>query len=101
VLGSFIGPLYGVLIVDFYLMKRGGIKVDDLYTTSETGRYWYTNGVNHRAVVALLPAAAIAIACVMIPALQGSANFSWFIGAALGGLFYRILADKNSPAHQA
>jgi nucleobase:cation symporter-1, NCS1 family len=101
VLGSFIGPLYGVLIVDFYMMKKGGVKVDDLYTTSASGRYWYTNGVNWRAVAALLPAAAIAVACVMVPALQGSANFSWFIGAALGGVFYRILADKTSPAHQA
>ena len=32
VLGSFIGPLYGVLIVDFYLVKRQKIVLDDLYT---------------------------------------------------------------------
>jgi nucleobase:cation symporter-1, NCS1 family len=101
VLGSFIGPLYGVLIVDFYLMKRGKFKVEELYTTSETGRYWYSNGVNWRAVGALLPAAAIAVACVMIPSLDGAANFSWFIGAGLGALFYRIIADKNSVSNFA
>jgi NCS1 family nucleobase:cation symporter-1 len=101
VLGSFIGPLYGVLIVDFYLIKKGGMKIDDLYTTSEAGRYWYANGVNWRAVAALLPAAAIAVACVMIPALQGSANFSWFIGAALGAVFYLMLADRNARANRA
>jgi NCS1 family nucleobase:cation symporter-1 len=101
VLGSFIGPLYGVLIVDFYLMKRGKLNVDELYTTSENGRYWYSNGVNWRAVAALLPAAAIAVACVMIPSLQGMANFSWFIGAGLAGLFYRMIADKNSVSNFA
>jgi nucleobase:cation symporter-1, NCS1 family len=101
VLGSFIGPLYGVLIVDFYLMKRGKFKVEELYTTSETGRYWYSNGVNWRAVAALLPAAAIAVACVMLPSLEGAGNFSWFIGAGLGALFYRIIADKNSISNFA
>jgi NCS1 family nucleobase:cation symporter-1 len=28
----------------------------------------------------------------MVPALDGLANFSWFIGAALGAVFYRVLA---------
>jgi NCS1 family nucleobase:cation symporter-1 len=92
VLGSFIGPLYGVLIVDYFLVKRQKIVLDDLYTVSPTGSYWYRNGVNYRAVAALLPAAVIAVACVMVPALDGMANFSWFIGAGLAALFYRVLA---------
>ncbi|NVI08115.1 NCS1 family nucleobase:cation symporter-1 [Paraburkholderia youngii] len=92
VLGSFIGPLYGVLIVDFYLVKRQKIVLDDLYTVAPNGSYWYRNGVNYRAVAALLPAAVIAVICVMVPGLDGLANFSWFIGAGLGALFYRMLA---------
>lgn len=91
VLGAFIGPLYGVLVVDFYLVKRGRLAVDDLYTVSPSGAYWYRDGVNWRAVAALLPAALIAVLCVMVPTLTGAANFSWFIGAALGALFYRAL----------
>ncbi|WP_118181396.1 NCS1 family nucleobase:cation symporter-1 [Paraburkholderia phosphatilytica] len=91
VLGSFIGPLYGILLVDFYLVKRRKIVLDDLYSVAETGTYWYRNGVNYRAVFALLPAALIAILCVMIPSLGGFANFSWFVGAGLGALFYRLL----------
>ncbi|WP_207001466.1 NCS1 family nucleobase:cation symporter-1 [Trinickia mobilis] len=95
VLGSFIGPLYGVLIVDFYLVKRQKVTLDDLYSVSEKGAYWYRNGVNYRAVFALLPAAAIAVACVMIPALQGLANFSWFIGVLVGGVVYRLLVSTK------
>jgi NCS1 family nucleobase:cation symporter-1 len=94
VLGSFIGPLYGVLIVDFYLVKRQKIVAHDLYTMSETGSYWYRNGVNYTAVAALLPAAAIAVACVLVPWMNGMANFSWFIGALLGAGFYRALVRK-------
>jgi NCS1 family nucleobase:cation symporter-1 len=97
ILGSFIGPLYGVLILDFYLVKRGKLVVDDLYSVSEEGKYWYTKGVNHRAVMALLPAAVIAILCVMLPSLEGAANFSWFIGAGLAAVFYFFLADRKRP----
>src|SRR3982751_5411072 len=45
-LGAFIGPLFGVLIADFYLIRKQKIVVDDLFTMSETGNYWYTGGYN-------------------------------------------------------
>lgn len=96
VLGAFIGPLYGVLIADFYLVKRGRLVRDDLYTMSERGAYWYTGGVNRRALAALLPAAVIAVVCVMVPGWEAAANFSWFIGAGLGFAFYRLLVSTNA-----
>ena len=82
VLGSFIGPLFGVLIVDFYLVKHGKIVVDDLFTMSKTGRYWYTKGVNRRAVLALLPAAVIAVALGDDPLARRAAELLVVIGAA-------------------
>lgn len=88
VLGSFIGPLYGVLIVDYFLVKRQRVVLADLYSMAQSGTYWYQGGVNWRAVAAVLPAAAIAVVCVMTPALAPLANFSWFIGVALAGAFY-------------
>jgi NCS1 family nucleobase:cation symporter-1 len=94
VLGGFIGPLYGVLLVDYYLVKRQDVSVHELYSMSPQGRYWYSGGVNRRAVGALLPAAALAVACVMIPSLGGLANFSWFVGVGLGALFYWIAMRK-------
>jgi NCS1 family nucleobase:cation symporter-1 len=96
VLGSFIGPLYGVLIVDYYLVKRQRVALDDLYSMSPSGSYWYRGGVNWRAVAAVLPAAAIAILCVMTPALASRANFSWVIGVALAGVFYAVAARRAS-----
>ncbi|WP_114811979.1 NCS1 family nucleobase:cation symporter-1 [Paraburkholderia kururiensis] len=94
VLGGFIGPLYGLLLVDYFLVKRQHVVTDELYSMSEEGAYWYSNGVNWRAVGALLPAAAIAVACAFVPSLKAFANFSWFIGVALGGVFYWVLARR-------
>ncbi|RQS26501.1 MULTISPECIES: NCS1 family nucleobase:cation symporter-1 [unclassified Burkholderia] len=94
VLGSFIGPLYGVLLVDYFIVKRQKVTTDDLYSMSEHGAYWYSSGVNRTAIFALIPAAAIAVACVLVPSLKGLANFSWFVGAGLGALFYALASRR-------
>ncbi len=95
VLGGFIGPLYGILLSDYYLVKQRQVKVEDLYTMRPEGRYWYTNGVNRDAVKALVLAAAVCVACVMLPQLRKAADFSWFIGAALGAVFYLMFGRKR------
>lgn len=55
-LAAFIGPLFGILIADFYLIRNCHIEVDDLYSESPDGAYWYQGGVNRQAMYALAPA---------------------------------------------
>lgn len=96
ILGSFIGPLYGVLMVDFYLIKNQKVVVDELYTLSKEGRYWYRHGVNYAAIAAVLVAASIAIVCTVVPSLKEIANFSWFIGALGGaGCYWIFMTSKG------
>ncbi len=80
---------------DYYLVKKRQVTVDDLYSMNPRGRYWYSNGVNRDAVKALVLAAAVCVACVMLPQLRAAADFSWFIGAALGAVFYLFFAKKG------
>jgi NCS1 family nucleobase:cation symporter-1 len=99
VLGAFIGPLFGILIVDFYLIKRGQVSVDDLFDATPQGQYWYRNGFNPKAIAALIPSVAIGLVISFIPALHEVANFSWFIGVFLSGAAYRWIArDDRAPA---
>ncbi|RYF24828.1 MAG: NCS1 family nucleobase:cation symporter-1, partial [Comamonadaceae bacterium] len=95
VLGSFIGPLFGILISDYYLVRKQQVDVDDLYTMGPQGRYWYTNGYNLRAVWTMVPSALIPILCVLIPAWRGAANYAWFIGMGLGFVIYTALNLNN------
>lgn len=97
-LGAFIGPLFGILIADFYFAKKEKVIVDDLYTMSPNGAYWYDNGYNKAAIYALIPAALIAGLCVVVPPLKFLANFSWFIGCGLGFAFYMGLIRRRAPA---
>ncbi|HCR61291.1 MAG TPA: nitrate reductase [Serratia liquefaciens] len=101
VLAAFIGPLFGILLVDFYIIKRGELHVDDLYNATPGGRYWYKNGFNPNAIWALVPSVIIGLAISFTPSLHQVANFSWFIGAALGGGCYRIIARREWAANQA
>jgi NCS1 family nucleobase:cation symporter-1 len=101
VLGAFIGPLFGILIADFYLIKRGKVSVDDLFDDTPKGKYWYRNGFNPKAIGALIPSVAVGLVISFIPALHEVANFSWFIGVFLGGVTYRWLAREDREAATA
>ena len=101
VLGAFIGPLFGILIADFYLIKRGKVSVDDLFDDTPEGKYWYRNGFNPKAIGALIPSVAVGLVISFIPALHEVANFSWFIGVFLGGVTYRWLAREEREGASA
>ncbi len=102
VLGALIGPLFGVLIADYYLIRRQRVVVDDLFTMSEDGRYWYEKGYNPDAVLATALAGTFSIASVVVPKLTGDAlwisDYSWFIGCALGFVAYFALAGRPGSA---
>jgi NCS1 family nucleobase:cation symporter-1 len=97
VLGAFIGPLFGILIADFYLIRKQKIVLDDLYTMSPSGEYWYSNGYNKAAVMAVIPSALVPVLCVIVPGLETIANFTWFIGCALGFVIYALVMRRPAP----
>lgn len=49
---TFLGPMVGIQICDYFLIKNQKIKLSDLYTPSYTGVYYYFYGVNPRAFAA-------------------------------------------------
>src|SRR5204863_1481549 len=63
---ALLGPIAGVMIADYFLVRRSQLKVDDLYCRH--GLYEYTSGVNLRAVGALAAGIAVALLGLAIPA---------------------------------
>jgi NCS1 family nucleobase:cation symporter-1 len=88
-LGAVIGPLFGVLLADFYLVHKGKVFTDDLFTLNPWGKYFYKKGFNPNAIIATAIGAAVGLPIVLVPAL-GSAvgDYSWFIGCAVGLVCY-------------
>lgn len=103
VLASFTGPLFGILVCDYYLIRHQHVVVDDLYTMNPGGRYFYKKGVNPKAVLATVVGGVIALAIVLTPVepFKTIANFSWFIGAGLGFLVYFLISRSSRDGYAA
>jgi NCS1 family nucleobase:cation symporter-1 len=94
-LGALLGPLFGVIMADYWLVRRGKVSVPALYSEDADGAYHYRRGVNPKAVAALVPAAAVALAIAFIPALGALSSFSWFFGAGIAAVNFYALADRK------
>ncbi|MCA2212293.1 NCS1 family nucleobase:cation symporter-1 [Jidongwangia harbinensis] len=102
-LGAFIGPLFGVLIADYYLVRKQTVVVDDMFTMGPEGRYWYRRGYHPPAIIATAVGATVAMVPVLWtggPGMHTTAQYSWFIGCGLGFAGYLALTTKlRARAH--
>ncbi|NSC20122.1 NCS1 family nucleobase:cation symporter-1 [Streptomyces albus subsp. chlorinus] len=95
-LGALLGPLFGVIMADYWLLRRSRVNVPDLYTEDAHGEYHYRRGYNPRAVAAFAPSAAAAVVLALVPFFHAVAGFSWFIGALLAAVLYAVIADRTA-----
>jgi NCS1 family nucleobase:cation symporter-1 len=96
-LGALLAPLYGILVADYYLVRRREIDLDALYSADPSGPYYYTNGWNQKAMIAFGLAAVFSVATVWVPALVSLSGYGWLIGAALGAVLHVVLMRGESP----
>ena len=94
-IGGFLGPVYGIIITDYYLVKRGSVLVDDLYSTSPQGRFWYVGGWNPRAVAALAPAVCLSAVISFAPSLAALRAANWFLSAGVAAGLYLALQRRT------
>ncbi len=105
-LGALLGPLFGIMAVDYFLIRRGRVLVDDLYTVDPSGSYHYTRGVNPTAIAVFVPTAALVAVVALVPAFSSVAAFSWPLGVVLSGVAYRFAMGRAvhgsdlEPAHR-
>jgi len=99
-LGALIGPLFGILIADYYLIRGQKIVVDDLFTLDENGAYYYRKGYNPAAIQAVVVAGAISLASVIVPkvgdVLTWLPQYGWFVGCGVGFVAYYLIARVSS-----
>lgn len=93
-LGAFLGPLFGILMADYYLFRKQRVEVEELYRA--TGAYTYTSGVNVRAVAAFLLGSAVAAPIALIKAWSDVSPFAWPIGVVVGAAAY-LLMMRGQP----
>lgn len=103
-LAAAIGPIYGILLVDYYLIRRGHINVEALFSMQQNQPYWYRKGVNPRAVVALVPSMLLSMWLNFTSLLGDLHHFALPIGAVVSALIYawcaRDLAASSAHHHK-
>ncbi|MFI5611385.1 NCS1 family nucleobase:cation symporter-1 [Amycolatopsis sp. NPDC051903] len=94
-LGAFLGPLFGIMIVDYYLIRRREVDVAKLF--AKDGPYHYRHGVNPRALATFGPTAALSAVVALVPFFAPAAPYSWFIGTASAGLgYFAVMRSKRA-----
>jgi NCS1 family nucleobase:cation symporter-1 len=94
VFGAVLAPLYGVMMADFYLVKKQHVDPAQLYTMSPGGGFHYDGGWNRFGLLTLLVAGLISIGweiCTQLLHMLPENNLGWLIGAAAGAVIYVAL----------
>jgi NCS1 family nucleobase:cation symporter-1 len=84
-----LGPVAGIMICDYYLVRKRKLEVEALYLRGEA--YEYRRGFNWNAVIALAAGTAIALIGLIVPTLRFLYDYSWFVGFVVAFGTYRIL----------
>ena len=95
---GFLGPIAGVMITDYFLIRKTKLDVASLYRRK--GLYEYRNGVNPKALIALGAGVLVALCGLVVPALRWLYDYAWFVGFAVAGAVYWA-AMRHRMVHNA
>ena len=98
---GFLGPIAGVLICDYFVLRKKVLAPEDLYQRG--GQYEYSHGFNWQAIFALTVGAAVAFIGLIVPPVRVLYNYAWFVGFAVSFFAYYALMKMShlQPVAQA
>ena len=80
---ALLGPIAGIMIVDYFVVRRRKLVVEDLYLRGRS--YEYSGGFNYPALLALAGGIAVALSGLAIPVLRWLYDYAWFCRISGGG----------------
>jgi len=93
---AILGPVAGIMIADYIFLRKTRLNTEDLY--HREGQYEYRNGVNPRAVVALLAGVTAALIGRFVPEFALLFKLAWFVGFGVAAIVYLILMPQSRRA---
>jgi len=91
-IGAFFGPLFGLIIADFYFVKKGKLINKDIYSLESNGAYYYSGGWHIKGIYALFLGFIFSASTIWNPNLMFLQSYSWIIGAFISFIVYYLLA---------
>jgi NCS1 family nucleobase:cation symporter-1 len=93
---ALLGPVAGIMVCDYFLIRGTELDVNSLY--HREGSYYYSKGVNPRAIAALVAGVGLALLGTVIPQLHFLYDYAWFVGFFVSGAVYLLLMKLVAPA---
>jgi NCS1 family nucleobase:cation symporter-1 len=95
---GFLGPIAGVLICDYFVVRKKFLAAEDLYDRG--GQYEYSRELHWSAIVALAAGIGVAFIGLVVSPLRVLYNYAWFVGFLVSFLAYLVLMHRVEPVTQ-
>jgi NCS1 family nucleobase:cation symporter-1 len=92
--GSFFGPIFGVMVVDYYMIKECNLSNKDIYSVENESTYFYSKGWHIKAIYSLLLGFIFSASTIWNVNLMFLQSYAWIIGALVSATTYYLLAKK-------
>ena len=94
ILSAFFGPIFGVVVADFYFIKKQKINHKELFYPKENSEYIYSSGWNYKAIYSLIIGFIFSVSAIWNTNLTSLQSFGWIIGAFVSYIIYYLLSKK-------
>jgi len=91
---SFFGPLFGIMIADYYFIKQNNISNKDIYSIEAESIYYYSGGWHIKGVYSLLLGFIFSASTIWNPNFMFLQSYAWIIGGIISFTTYYLLAKK-------
>ena len=91
---AFYGPIFGIIIADYYLVKKQKINHKKLFYPTDTTEYIYSNGWNYKAIYSLIIGFIFAASTIWNESLVSFQTYGWIIGAFVSYVIYYFINNE-------
>ena len=92
--GSFFGPIFGVIIADYFVIKGSKLENKHIYSLKSDGSYFYSKGWHLKGLYAIFIGFIFASSTIWNINLNFLQSFAWIIGAIISFITYYLLTSK-------
>ena len=91
---AFFGPIFGVVVADYYFVKKQKINHKELFYPKENSEYDYSSGWNYKAMYSLIIGFIFSVSTLWNVNLISLQSYGWIIGAFVSYIIYYLLSKK-------
>ena len=92
---GFFGPIFGIVVADFYYIKKQKINHKELFYPKENTEYIYSSGWNYKAIYSLIIGFIFSASTIWNVSLNSLQSFGWIIGAFISFILYFLLNNDK------